>query len=256
VVGAQNALEHAKERGTEIKVVFSRFQILQSEYSVHAGFNESLITSGVGYIQEIHVFTSREVPTNSLITELGKLFSPYPGTLFTPSGSHHTPVFKKDGSIRDFDELVLSRAENYTSLLSSGTIKSDLVVAHVCAVRNDAASSSSSACSSNGGRGGGNEGSGSGREHGGGRRQEDQNPGGHPINEGNWDGGPSADGDPEDPNGKGKSTRPFPDVSFDVLANIYCDCDEDSTTSTLFQAFQMNGRLTAKVGSVSSISLR
>jgi hypothetical protein len=216
---------------------------------MHTGFNELSIKRGVGYIQEIHMFTSKEVPVDSpLIPALGKLFSPYPGILFTPSSSHQTPVFKKDGSVWDFDELVLSRAEKYTSLFS-GTIDSGMVVAHAHAVMNNTGSAPSFTCSPNGGSSGETEGNGSGRSRDSGRRQEDQNPGGQP--EGNDD---PADYDPDDPNGKRKATVPFPDVSFDVLANIYCNSGEHSDSSALFQELQINGKLTTKVSDVSSAS--
>ena len=88
--------------------IFDKCQIQKSDYVVLAGFDESLVKSGVGYLEQIHVFTIAEVnpsSSESLFTELGRLFSPFSSTLFTESSSYRLPVFK-DGNEWDFDELV------------------------------------------------------------------------------------------------------------------------------------------------------
>jgi hypothetical protein len=184
-------LKHVKERGDKLKVIFSHFKISQSDYSVHAGFNESLIKLGVGYVQEIHIFTSAEIPGDSpLLTELGKLFFPYPGILFTPSYPLRTPVFKDDGSIWDFEEFVLSRAKKYTTIHSSGdpVMSSGIIVAHAHSILDDTgAAASTLGCSANRGTGGGDNGdngSGSGKD----KKDRDRS------------GGNGRNGDPEGPN--------------------------------------------------------
>jgi Ankyrin repeats (3 copies) len=112
LLGAKGALKHMKEKDVEIKATFSYWEISEFDYSIHAGFNESLINLGVGYLQEIHVFTSVEIPADSpLVIKLGKLFSPYPGIIFAQASSLQTPVFKDNGTTWDFDELVLSQAK-------------------------------------------------------------------------------------------------------------------------------------------------
>ena len=92
---------------SSVSQVFDKLQIQKSDYVVLAGFDESLVKSGVGYLEQIHVFTIAEVdPSSLLLTELGRLFSPFSSTLFTESSSYRLPVFKDDGSEWEFDELV------------------------------------------------------------------------------------------------------------------------------------------------------
>jgi hypothetical protein len=248
LLGAEGALKHMKEIEAKLKMTFSSFQIPQSGYCVCAGFNESLIELEVGYVQEIHAFTMIQVPASSLITELGKLFSPYPGVLFTSSSSHQTPVFKDDGSVWDFDELLLSRNEKYHAIDPRGTMNSDIIVAHACGVLNDAEGTSSSASSTGGGMSGGDNRQARGDSRRGNERHgEDQNPQDHSNNQ--EDDCPD-DGDPGDPNFKRKATAVLPDVSFDVLANIHCNGSDGS--SIPFQELQINGTLTPYVCSIFS----
>jgi hypothetical protein len=97
-----------------VSEVFRKWQIQKSEYAVLAGFDESLIKSGVGYLEQIHVFIITEVdPSSPLLTELGRLFSPFSSTLFTESSSYRLPVFKDDGSVWEFDELVYLTASKF-----------------------------------------------------------------------------------------------------------------------------------------------
>jgi len=99
---------------SSVSEVFDRWQIQKSEYVIHAGFDESLIASGVGYLEQIHVFVSAEVDdTSSLLSELGRIFSPFSSILFTDSSSYHLPVFKNDGNIWEFNELVYFTASKF-----------------------------------------------------------------------------------------------------------------------------------------------
>ena len=106
-IAAEHALQHARNNISSVSEVFGEWQIQESEYIVHAGFDESLIKSGVGFLEQIHIFTLAEVDaTSPLLTILGKLFSPFSSILFTESSSYRLPVFKDDDSVWDFDELV------------------------------------------------------------------------------------------------------------------------------------------------------
>ena len=106
-IAAEHALQHARNKILSVSKVFDKWQIQKSDYAVLAGFDESLIKSGVGYLEQIHVFVIAEVdPSHSLLTELGKLFSPFSSILFTESSSYRLPAFKEDGSVWEFDELV------------------------------------------------------------------------------------------------------------------------------------------------------
>jgi hypothetical protein len=101
---------------SSVSDIFDRSQIQKSEYAVYAGFDESLIKSGVGYLEQIHVFVSAEVDDNSpLLAELGGLFSPFSSILFTGSSSYRMPVFKAgvDGDAWNVDELAYFTASKF-----------------------------------------------------------------------------------------------------------------------------------------------
>ena len=114
-IAAEHALQHARNNISFVSEVFVKWQVQRSEYVVLAGFDESLIKSGVGYLEQIHVFITTEVDTTSpLFSELGRLFSPFSSILFTESSSYRLPVFKDDGSIWEFDELVYFTASKFS----------------------------------------------------------------------------------------------------------------------------------------------
>ena len=113
-IAAEHALQHARNNISSVSEVFDRWRIQKSKYVVHAGFDESLIKSGVGYLEQIHIFVFAEVDaTSPLFSELGRLFSPFSSILFTESSSYHLPVFKDDGSVWEFDELVYFTASKF-----------------------------------------------------------------------------------------------------------------------------------------------
>ena len=113
-IAAEHALQHARNNISSVFKVFDKSQIQKSEYVVHAGFDESLIKSDVGYLEQIHVFVFTEVDaTSPLLSELGSLFSPFSSILFTESSSYRLPVFKDNGSICEFDELAYFTASKF-----------------------------------------------------------------------------------------------------------------------------------------------
>jgi hypothetical protein len=71
-----------------VSKIFGKWQIQESDYVVHAGFDKSLIKCGIGLLEQIHVFVSKEVDaTSPLLSELGRLISPFSSSLFTKSSS-------------------------------------------------------------------------------------------------------------------------------------------------------------------------
>jgi len=97
--------------------IFDR-QIPKSEYAVYAGFDESLIKSGVGYLEQIHVFVLAEVEANSaLLEELGREFSPFSSILFTGSSRYRMSVFKAgvDGDVWNFHDLTYLTASKFAN---------------------------------------------------------------------------------------------------------------------------------------------
>jgi len=106
-IAAENALHYAKSKISEVSEVFDRWNIQESDYIVLAGFDESLIKSGVGYLEQIHVFVSAEInpgTSSPLLSELGRVFSPFSSILFTESSSYPLPVLKDDRKMGS-DEL-------------------------------------------------------------------------------------------------------------------------------------------------------
>ncbi|KJA22055.1 hypothetical protein HYPSUDRAFT_67358 [Hypholoma sublateritium FD-334 SS-4] len=128
-IAAEQALQHAKSQIPMVSTVFKRYNIGESQYLVQAGFDESLIISGIGYLEQIHVFVSTDLVDEviaNLALELGKIFPPFSSVLFTETSLYRLPVFTDAGNIREFDELVLSTASDIYHTLS--TAKSPLTV--------------------------------------------------------------------------------------------------------------------------------
>jgi len=106
--------------------------IQPSQYAVLAGFDESLIRAGIGYLQQIHVISSVDLGAKSpLLTQLGKLFSPYCAKMFTPSTQTRLPVFKADGTVWEFDEFTFATASKLIDHGSSGTAHPALLCSSV-----------------------------------------------------------------------------------------------------------------------------
>ena len=100
---------------------FHRSGIRESDYVVLAGFDELLIKSGVGHLEQVHIFVSTEVNASSpLLSELGKICSPFSSMLFTESSSYLLPTYKDDGTVLEFNELVRLTALNFAHVGSSG----------------------------------------------------------------------------------------------------------------------------------------
>jgi hypothetical protein len=121
IIGTESVLEGIQGKEAVIETAFADFQISRSEYAVFAGFNEALMRSGTGYLPEIHVLYSVDIAhrTESLVTELGKILSPLPGVLFTPSSTYRIPVFQNDETLLSWDEFVFSRIERYADIRSA-----------------------------------------------------------------------------------------------------------------------------------------
>jgi hypothetical protein len=231
-----------------VSEVFDRWNIQKSEYVVHAGFDESLIKSGVGYLEQIHIFIIAEVDTtseSSLLTELGRLFSPFSSTLFTESSSHRLPVFKDDGSIWEFDELVYFTASKFTDGGSSA--KTPLSIISLCQTHGVAdsttgSSQSSSGCSASGDAGEGEKNKKQRLEKGKERDMGDKD-------EADKDDKDSSD-DPEDPPGdRDGIIAGLAKISFQIAAEIlHLSPNEDEIDEwKTFQTLTMHGRLSIEV---------
>jgi len=226
----------------KIATIFSRWRIPESDYAVCAGFDEDLIRAGVGYLEQIHVFTSASLANKGgLLHELGKVFTPFSAILFAPSTSCPIPTFKKDGDTCNFDELVFSSASKFLDAGSSATSLPTII----SLTQNTPHDDSLSALSNRGGNGGGSEDSGQGGNSNGGKNEGDDSHREEGSNEGGrGDDDPSGD----DPEGPGKSREPIhhPQVSFDVLSKIYCS-DATNGPGAIFQDLHVAGALKTMV---------
>jgi len=241
VLGAKRALKHAEEREADIRATFSQFQFSASDYAVLAGFNESLIQLGIGYLQEIHVFILVDIPLDSLlISELGRIFSPSPGVLFTPSSSYQTPVFKDDGTVWDWNEFAFSMVERHSDIRATGMMSQDTIISISGSPQTSSAGNSVSVGSDPnhvGSSGGGDQDNDGDRDHED-RDSEDQE------DQSGGDGDPNG-GDLEDTDVLEDAHPSIPAVSFDVQARLYVETSEKS--SKLFQALKAKGKLVARV---------
>ena len=97
----EHASLHIEKQCTQIETAFQRHNINRSQYAVRAGFDESCIRDGLGFLEQVHIFTtlSTMLVTSPLLTELGEILSPFSSILFTESSSLPLPVYKIDGTI-------------------------------------------------------------------------------------------------------------------------------------------------------------
>ena len=121
-IAAEDALKHARKKSTLIDHTFHQF-IPESDYYILAGFDELLIKSGVGHLEQVHIFVSTEVNASSpLLSELGKICSPFSSRLFTESSSYLLPIYKDDGTVLEFNELVRLTALKFADGRYSGKL--------------------------------------------------------------------------------------------------------------------------------------
>ena len=230
---------------SSVSEIFGRWKIQESEYVVLAGFDESLIKSGVGYLEQIHVFITAEIDATSLLlSELGGLFSPFSSILFTESSSYHLPVFRDNGSVWEFEELVYYTASKFAD--GGASAKTPLTIISLAQTSSTADSTTGFASS----------GSGSGEEE---KKQRLDKGKGRDM--GDKD---EANKDNKDPTGElnnlpgdQEGITDGPAIIFDITSKIHLNEDELSTLQTLneyedtkqnaFQTLTMNGTLTIKV---------
>jgi hypothetical protein len=65
-IAAERALQHVQENQFQIEAAFATHGIKKSDYALYAGFDESVIHAEVGYLEQIHVFSSASIIAPSL----------------------------------------------------------------------------------------------------------------------------------------------------------------------------------------------
>jgi hypothetical protein len=113
-----------QENQSQIEAIFAAHNIQKSEYGLYTGFDESVIRAEIGFLEQIHIFSSSSVipmdPT-SLLSQLGKIFTPFSSLLFTESSIYELPIYKPDGTTWDFDKLVFQTAFKHIDKGSTAT---------------------------------------------------------------------------------------------------------------------------------------
>ena len=173
--------------------------------------------------------------TSPLLSELGKIFSPFSSILFTESSSYHLPIFKDDGNVWDFDELVYFTASKFADGGASANMPLVVISLSQTYSLGDGATSFSQ----------GGSGSGEGEKN---KKQKSkkgkERDRGYEEGKGNRD-DKNPDNDPEDPSGvrDGAIAAGPPEISFEITSQIYPIQDEQNT----FQTLTMHGSLTVEV---------
>jgi len=217
---------------SSVSKIFDRWQIPKSEYAVYAGFDESLIKSGVGYLEQIHVFVAEEVDANSsLLAELGRLFSPFSSILFTGTSWYRMPVFKAsvDEDVWNFDELTYFTASKFADGGSSAKTPLTVISLSQTSRLADGPTAFSRGGSSNGD----------------GEKNEKRRPKkGKERDGGNNDKGDENDNDPDDDPIKPFETIAGPaKIFFEIVSKVYPIRDSQNA----FQTLTMQGSLTIEV---------
>jgi hypothetical protein len=254
-IAAEHALQHIERYRLQIETTFEHYNIRRSQYAVYAGFDESCIRRGSGYLEQIHIFTlSTILATSPLLTELGKILSPFSSIIFTESSRFSLPVYKDDGTIWEFDELVFKMASKYLDHGSTAPMRPTVISLSETG-NNKADESQQDSGDGNGendekkdSRGSEekrkrqNRDNGNGGENPGDPSRDGNHGSGHPGNSGDRD----IDGGPDDPDpGETKETTNSPNIAFEVVSNIYTN----GNLSQIFQQLNTAGELTIRVRS-------
>ena len=248
IFAAKHALQHLQQYEPDIKAAFSHSVIPEMDYILLAGFNESVIHSGIGYLQEIHVLSrSKFPPDTALLLALGKIFSPFPGMIFTtmPPYCYKTPVFTREGEVQGWDEILLLQTFTYVTLQKEDAVPEMELISATNLSANEGNASSGSG--STGGENANN------------KKEEENIPqkgetrDDHIDDDKDFD-NDSEGGDPHGPGLEGSSTTHLPRISFNIQAEIYPSIPPKLASEPLpdkpikhFQVLQLQGSISVQV---------
>jgi len=121
-IAAEHALCYIQKCHPRIDAAFSERNIQKSEYALFAGFYESLIQNGIGYLEQVHIFTSAVTVMDPLfLIQLGKILSPFSSILFFKSS------LPPDGTMLKFDEFVFETASKLADGGSTAAVRATAV---------------------------------------------------------------------------------------------------------------------------------
>jgi len=213
---------------------------VESQYAVLAGFDEPLVRSGFGYLEEIHIFCCVEISHSpNFLSKLGEILTPYPGIIFTPSSGYKTPVFKDDGTISDYEDLSLHRAKTHSTIRAKEILHSELYAFTSLSESQPSISVTASGCS----EGGGNDNHGGTGEDKGRGRSDDHN---DDCERNNSPDDSKPEDDQDDPDDAGKGNPSTPSISLDIQAKLFKGTG-NSSSSKPFQVLEINGTLVIRV---------
>ncbi|KAF8965972.1 hypothetical protein BDZ97DRAFT_1756973 [Flammula alnicola] len=237
-ITAERALQHLRNKTNEIAGVFRKWKIQESEYMLFAGFDESLIQAGVGYLEQVHVVTSADLaaPASLFEGELGTIFSPFSAILFTKSSPlpSRIPVFKHDGSAWDFDEFVHLNTSRFVGGRSGAPTPPVLTSLSQTPDKAESLKGFSQKDPA--------------KQEEDGSKEKDSDKG-KDRDKGNEDKADKGGEEDEDPAGDleepgSSETRKLPKVTFDILSEIYSSNDDSEQDLNVFQSLTMEGALT------------
>jgi hypothetical protein len=249
---AKHALLHIEKHHTQIEMVFQCHNIEKSQYAVYAGFDESCIRDGLGFLEQIHIFTlSTILVTSPLLVELGKILSPFSSILFTNSSSFLLPVYKTDGTIWDWDDFVFNMTSKYINHGSTAALCPTVISSQTMTNKADESQKDSEAEDgdrqnvrkedSKRSQDKGKERARDNHDNSGDTPRDGDHDSGHPGNSGDGDEGP----DDPDPEGT-KETTNSPDIRFQIRSKIYTN----GNLSEPSQEINTIGNLTMQVCSL------
>lgn len=260
-IAAENALQHIQKNLPQIEDIFKRYHIEKTQYGLYAGFDEYCFQANVGLLEQVHIFTLSMIPSTSpLLSELGKVLSPFSSILFTESSALFLPIYKADGVTPwEFNDLVFETASKYMDHGSTAAMYPTVI----SLFQNREEGEERDGNENGGGeKGKGRDGNGDGGEEiqekekggegGNGNGGEGKGEGkGKGRDDGKGGEGIEKDDDSEDPgypdSDPENETTNSPHISFEVNSHILSEPKNSQSRSQFDQSIRMTGGLTIKV---------
>ena len=110
VLVASDAKYHLQSNMHALEGVLTDFRVPRDSWISQVGYDEELLCGGSGYVQEILITILEDLEIEgdySMIQQIGKILSPFPGVVRMPQSFFQTPVFKHDGTVWEtYDDFV------------------------------------------------------------------------------------------------------------------------------------------------------
>ncbi|KAF8996509.1 hypothetical protein BDQ17DRAFT_915765 [Cyathus striatus] len=111
ILASTEALSHARKHANSIMNIFRELNVMHHQIFILSGFNEYLLEFGIGYLQEVHIFSTEDIDEESQhLNTLSKVASPYPLKIFTPSKVINVALYDQQGNYVDMEDYILQKA--------------------------------------------------------------------------------------------------------------------------------------------------